>query len=182
LDALSVKEDAAAAAGRVMKQDTVSVYRKYARGKALVIASVAAAIPVLAITAMTLGSARISPLDVLYALMGQAGQRTAQIVIHIRLPRVLASMIAGMGLALAGCIIQNVLRNPLASDYTLGISQGAAFGAALAILAMGAGSVNAAGAGKDALLISNPYIVTLSAFSGAMLLPLPSCVCPGTGE
>jgi iron complex transport system permease protein len=153
----------------IMKQNTVSVYREYTRRKVLVITAVSVAVLVLAIISMTLGSAKISPLDVLKALVGYGDQRTTQIVINIRLPRVLASMVAGMGLSLAGCIMQNVLRNPLASDYTLGVSQGAAFGAALAIMALGAGSVNAASADKDALIITNPYIVTLSAFSGAML-------------
>ncbi len=167
-----IGEETALATSITVKQSTGAGYRDYTRRKVLVIASVSVAVLVLAIMAMTLGSAKISPFDVLKAVVGRGDQRTAQIVMNIRLPRVLASMVAGMGLALSGCIMQNVLQNPLASDYTLGVSQGAAFGASLAILAMGAGSVNAAGASKDALLITNPYIVTLSAFSCAMLVTL----------
>ncbi len=141
-------------------------YRAYTRRKVLVIAAVIAATVVLAIISMALGSAGVSPIDVLKALAGQADERTTQIVINIRLVRVLAAMVAGVGLSLAGCIMQGVLLNPLASDYTLGVSQGAAFGAAVAIVAMGAGSVQSSGA--DAVLIQNPYLVTVAAFAGAI--------------
>lgn len=141
-------------------------YSGYTRRKVLIIAAVIAATLVLAVIAMGLGSAGVSPLDVLKTMIGQADQRTTQIVINIRLVRVLAAVVAGIGLSLAGCIMQGVLLNPLASDYTLGISQGAAFGAAVAIVAMGAGSVQSSGA--DAVLIKNPYIVTMAAFAGAL--------------
>ncbi len=147
-------------------------YLGYTRRKVLVIAAIAAITILLGIVAMAMGSAGLSPSDVLKSIVGQGTSRTDQIVLHIRLPRVLAAFIAGMGLALAGCIMQNVLQNPLASDYTLGVSQGAAFGAAVAILAVGAGTVNAAGAGNDALLIRNPYLVTICAFAGALIATL----------
>lgn len=55
-----------------------------------------------------------------------------------RLPRICAAILAGGGLGLTGCILQAVLRNPLASASTLGVSQGATFGAAFAIVALGA--------------------------------------------
>lgn len=141
-------------------------YRAHTQRKVTIIAAVAATTFALAILSMTLGSARVSPLDVLKALLGLADQRTTQIVVHIRLLRVLAAVVAGMGLSLAGCVMQGVLLNPLASDYTLGVSQGAAFGAAVAIVAMGAGSVQSTGA--DAVLIRNPYLVTVAAFAGAI--------------
>lgn len=141
-------------------------YRGYTRKKVLVIAAAVAATLGMAVIAMALGSAGVSPLEVLKALTGQADERTTQIVINIRLVRVLAAIVAGIGLSVAGCIMQGALRNPLASDYTLGISQGAAFGAAVAIVAMGAGSVQSGGA--DAVIIKNPYIVTMAAFGGAL--------------
>jgi iron complex transport system permease protein len=153
------------------KPGSGAAYRGYTRRKVLVIALVAGAVLLLGVVAMGLGSARLSPLEVLGILAGGGNPRSAQVIINIRLPRVLAAAAAGVGLALAGCVMQNVLQNPLASDYTLGVSQGAAFGAAVAILA-GAGSVNAAGASRDALLITSPYLVTLCAFAGAMLATL----------
>lgn len=144
----------------------IGSYRAYTRHKVIVIAIIMAATAALAVVSMTLGSANVTPLDVLKAVFGLADESTTQIVVHIRLVRVLAALVAGAGLALAGCVMQGVLLNPLASDYTLGVSQGAAFGAAVAIVTMGAGSVRSAA--TDAVSISNPYAVTLAAFAGAI--------------
>jgi len=55
------------------------------------------------------------------------------VIWNIRLPRSLTAVAAGMGLGLAGSVIQSLLRNPLASPFTLGITAGAGLGAALAI-------------------------------------------------
>ncbi|MDR1598887.1 MAG: iron ABC transporter permease [Oscillospiraceae bacterium] len=55
------------------------------------------------------------------------------VVWEIRLPRTLAGLIVGAGLAAAGAVFQSLLNNPLADPYTLGVSTGAAFGASLAI-------------------------------------------------
>lgn len=52
----------------------------------------------------------------------------------LRLPRVLFAAVAGFGLATCGVVLQAVLKNPLASPYTLGIASGAAVGAVIAIL------------------------------------------------
>lgn len=57
----------------------------------------------------------------------------SRVVLESRLPRVLAAMIVGAGLAAAGCAFQAVLRNPLAEPYTLGVSSGASLAAVLAI-------------------------------------------------
>lgn len=56
------------------------------------------------------------------------------VLYEIRLPRILAAVLAGAVLAVGGLVMQNVLRNPMASPYTLGISGAAAFGAACAIV------------------------------------------------
>lgn len=61
-------------------------------------------------------------------------QRVANVLLHLRLPRVLLAILAGALLSLAGASMQGLLRNPLVSPYTLGLSPAAAFGAALAIL------------------------------------------------
>ncbi|NLI12553.1 MAG: iron ABC transporter permease [Peptococcaceae bacterium] len=55
------------------------------------------------------------------------------IILDIRLPRILAAVLVGAGLATAGAVFQGLLMNPLADPYTLGISTGAAFGATLAM-------------------------------------------------
>ena len=57
------------------------------------------------------------------------------VVIEVRLPRILSAALVGAGLATAGVLYQGILRNPLADPYTLGISSGAAFGAALSLVA-----------------------------------------------
>lgn len=63
--------------------------------------------------------------------------------------------------------MQNVLKNPLASPFTLGVSQGAAFGAAFAIIALNAGSVTAAS--DNEFLVRSPYLVVGSAFAGSLI-------------
>jgi len=67
------------------------------------------------------------------------------VVMDVRLPRILTAALVGGGLAMSGVVFQGILLNPLADPYTLGVSAGAAFGAALAILlnmgALGAYSV-----------------------------------------
>ena len=58
------------------------------------------------------------------------------IIWNIRLPAILTALTAGMGLSLAGVVMQSILKNPLASPFTLGISHAAAFGAAFAIVVL----------------------------------------------
>jgi len=76
------------------------------------------------------------------------------VVMDVRLPRILTSAIVGAGLSLSGVIFQAILLNPLADPYTLGVSSGAAFGAALALI------LN--------LTTLNLFSVPLFAFLGAM--------------
>ncbi len=77
------------------------------------------------------------------------------VIIDVRLPRVLTAALVGGGLAMAGAIFQAILLNPLADPYTLGVSSGAAFGAALALIAN--------------LTLLGAYSVPLFAFIGALL-------------
>ena len=84
------------------------------------------------------------------------------IVWNIRLPQALAAILAGAGLAVSGAAMQSILRNPLGSPFTLGISHAAAFGAAIAVVFLGAGEMTASQAGTMA--IYNPYMTTLGAF------------------
>ncbi len=55
------------------------------------------------------------------------------IVLDLRLPRTLMAFLAGMGLAVAGCIYQGIFSNPMADPYLLGVSSGAALGATMAL-------------------------------------------------
>jgi iron complex transport system permease protein len=83
--------------------------------------------------ALTVGSYQVAPAEVLAALLGQAGG-AGDIVLQLRLPRALAGFACGGLLALAGALMQVLLRNPLADPYVLGISGGAGVGAMFAIL------------------------------------------------
>lgn len=63
------------------------------------------------------------------------GLETARVMVwEVRLPRILTAAAVGAGLAVSGAVYQNILLNPLADPYTLGVSSGAAFGAAIALL------------------------------------------------
>jgi len=77
------------------------------------------------------------------------------IVWNIRLPRALFGIVAGASLAVGGCILQGLLKNPLASDYTLVIAQGAGFGAALAII-FGSGLIKG-----EYLIVGNAFLFSL---------------------
>ncbi|HPQ70573.1 MAG TPA: iron ABC transporter permease [bacterium] len=93
---------------------------------------------IVAIFAVTRGAYEISITKVLYALFGSADGASGVVILNIRLPRIVAAIVCGWGLSLSGLCIQSLLKNPLGSPSTLGISQGAAFGAALSIVVFGA--------------------------------------------
>jgi iron complex transport system permease protein len=83
--------------------------------------------------ALAVGSIPVAAGDILAALLGREAPG-ADIVRQLRLPRALAGFACGGLLALAGALMQVLLRNPLADPYILGISGGAGVGALLAIL------------------------------------------------
>lgn len=85
------------------------------------------------VLALMVGSFRVAPAAVLTALLGGDGSG-GEIVLQLRLPRALAGFACGGLLALAGALMQVLLRNPLADPYVLGISGGAGVGAMFAIL------------------------------------------------
>ena len=85
---------------------------------------------------------------------------------NVRIPRIVSAIFVGASLAIAGAVMQCVLKNPLASPFTLGISQGAAFGAAIAIVYFGAGQMHRVG---ESLTIFNPYVVPIFAFLGSLI-------------
>jgi len=107
------------------------------------------------VAGVSLGSTRVNLLE---ALRGD-DPVAAQIVWHARLPRVLLAMLTGGALSLAGVTFQALLRNPLATPYTLGISSGASFGAALAL-------IGGQALGLSALRLGT---VPVMAFAGAAL-------------
>ena len=83
--------------------------------------------------APTLGSVRVSLVRAFDSSIPFDRNVDAQILFVARLPRTVAGMLVGSALATAGVIFQGLLRNPLATPFTLGVSSGAALGAMLAI-------------------------------------------------
>jgi len=147
-----------------MKHTTA--YGSYIRYKKLFILLMVVAVALAALLAISAGSAGLSWQEVITTLLGRGSKQASIIVFNHRLPRILTAMLAGIGLATVGCAMQCLLKNPLASASTLGIAQGAAFGASFAIIVLGAGIQNQT---LDGITIINPYIISACAFVSSML-------------
>ncbi|MBL8709956.1 MAG: iron ABC transporter permease [Rhodospirillaceae bacterium] len=94
---------------------------------------------VAALAAIAAGPLPIAPLDVLAWAIGFDGQPALgeverHVLAQIRLPRVVVALLAGSGLALSGCLMQSLFRNPLADPGLIGVSSGAALAAAITIV------------------------------------------------
>ncbi|MEJ2044622.1 MAG: iron ABC transporter permease [Reinekea sp.] len=121
--------------------------------------------PVLLAAALIFGSITLPLAEVLAVLKGAlSGQldivqqqfpRTSAILLYIRLPRVIAAMLAGSALGLAGAVSQGLFRNPLASPDILGISAGSSLGAVIAI--------------TTHIAVLHPLIIPGTAITGALL-------------
>ncbi|MBN1165585.1 MAG: iron ABC transporter permease [Methanospirillaceae archaeon] len=125
---------------------------------------------VLACISVTIGSAGLTPAQVAETIIAgithnQSGTFEEAVVLGLRLHRVLFGVCAGFGLAVCGAVMQGILRNPLASPFTLGISSAAAFGASVAIL-IGAGI----SLWSDSFIVINAFVFTLVATFGIYLL------------
>jgi iron complex transport system permease protein len=107
--------------------------------RALILVALAAAAPPVMLLALTQGSVATSPGDLLCALAGEPGT-PGTVILELRLPRALSAFAVGGMLALAGTLLQVLLRNPLADPYVLGVSGGASVGALGAML-LGAGGL-----------------------------------------
>jgi len=103
---------------------------------ALSIAFTLLALTVLALLALSLasGSLPLTPSEVVSALTSDAPSFARDVVLELRLPRALAAFAVGGLLALAGAMLQVLLRNPLADPYVLGVSGGASVAALVAIM------------------------------------------------
>lgn len=116
------------------------------RRRALLILAALAVLALASIVlALAVGSIHIPVSEVLATLFGGKDTLSAEVIGSLRLPRALAGFACGGLLALAGALLQVLLRNPLADPYVLGISGGAGVGAILAILlGFGVAGINGA--------------------------------------
>ncbi len=155
----SLKTRHAGAAARSGKQQ----YLGYVRHKRLALSGIGIVTFCLVIASLMAGSSDMGIREVLAGLFMTGDERARIVVWNLRMPRILTALVGGAALALAGCAFQSVLRNPLASASTLGISQGAAFGASVAIVIVGGGA-----ALHEGVSFGNPYITVICAFAGAI--------------
>ena len=143
-------------------------YRQYTGRKVVFIALTFSALLASLVISVSIGAADMSLLEVARTLLGLSdSQRFDAIIWHIRLPQALAAIIAGAALAVSGAVMQSILRNPLGSPFTLGISNAAAFGAALSVMMqrnLTLGTSVGSGAGTW-----SPYLTTISAFLLSMI-------------
>lgn len=103
------------------------------------------------------GSVPLKPADIFSCLSGKGAGTTAYILLTtVRLPRVLGGLLAGMGLACSGVILQGVMNNSLASPNTIGVNSGSGFAVMLALL----------------LFPDRFYLQPVFAFGGALLTTL----------
>lgn len=116
---------------------------------------------------LVVGSSEVGLKQLYQFVFGKADPFTYQVLLDIRLPRIVGAFLSGTALAVSGAVVQSLLRNPLASPFTLGISGSSAFGAAFAIVVLGAGSSYAGS--NDLPTINNPYLVASSAFIFSLL-------------
>lgn len=107
------------------QQITETYKRKIAIRNTLIIIGCLVLLIISLIISMNAGYIKMSPLDTLRTLFGEGTDKEKMILFDFRLPRIVISMLTGMGLALSGCIIQNVAKNPLADSGLLGINAGA---------------------------------------------------------
>lgn len=145
-----------------MEQQFVKEYKKYNRRRVLIILGLVLTTFLVVQVAMLLGSFEVTWQNLKEFWAGDEESVVSQVITRIRLPRIVASIISGTALAISGVISQSLLRNPLASPFTLGISSSAAFGAAFVIMFLGAGDTFSSA--SDAVVIENHYVVGASAF------------------
>ena len=119
---------------------------------------------VLGIACLFAGSSNMSFADALDALAGNGSAANVRIIWKIRVPRVLAAIIAGGGLAVSGLIMQTTLNNSMASPSTLGVSNAAVFGANLSIIAFAGGFLSTGNNLSSFDVGANPYATSLMAF------------------
>lgn len=141
------------------------IYTRQTGKKCFIIVSLILLLTVLGLFSISIGTASISISDVVKAISNKvfyteyayANNLADTIVMKLRFPRVLLAVLTGISLAGAGAVMQGILRNPLVSPYTLGMSGAASLGAATAIV-LGKGLF---GSNFDSM---GPYFIAFNAF------------------
>lgn len=144
-------------------RSTIEAYKAYTYRRKVMFFTLTLGLMAMVFVSLSVGSFQVNLSDAFAALLGRSDDVTSTILWRIRLPRIIGAVLAGWGLALGGVAMQCILHNPLASPYTLGVSQGAAFGAAVALVILGLGP-----SGKNENFLAGlPWGVNMFAFLGA---------------
>ncbi|MDK2881265.1 MAG: iron complex transport system permease protein [Clostridia bacterium] len=142
------------------------LYGRLAARKIILLMFLFALLIAVALVATATGAAGIGVFDVCCVIASKiipglhlppVSDLAETVVMELRLPRILLAALTGLSLAGAGTVMQGILRNPLVDPYTLGLSSGAAFGAALAIV-LGTGVLGAS------FNIMGRYLIVTNAF------------------
>ncbi len=119
---------------------------------------------VLAFVCLFVGFSHMAVAECFAALAKKGSAAQVRIIWNIRIPRVLAAIIAGAGLSISGLIMQTDLSSPMASPSTLGVSNAAVFGANLSISAFAGGFLDTGNHLSSYTVGANPYATSLMAF------------------
>ncbi len=122
-----------------------------------------------AVVCLFVGSSGMTVRQCLDALLRRGSDAQQRILWNIRLPRVLAAVVAGAGLSVSGLVMQTCLNNPMASPATLGVSNAAVFGANLSIIAFAGGFLSTGHNVANYGVSADPYATSLLAFLFAAL-------------
>ena len=143
-----------------VQQSAVSVYNRITGKKVLFMVALSLAIVLCFAVNLATGSSGMTLTALVSTLAGNPPDpATAIVVWKIRLPIALMAVVVGAALAVGGCEMQTILRNPMASPYTLGISSAAAFGAAAGIVL----DLNIAAVPASLLVTANSFLFALLA-------------------
>lgn len=141
------------------------------RTNALILTALAAALLLLFLLSLSLGSVGIPLEQIVTILLGGDAEKAswATIVLKFRLPKAITAALAGAALAVSGLQMQTLFRNPLADPFVLGISSGASLGVALVVLAAGVAGGSTLLAGVS---LTGDISLTLASIVGSALVLL----------
>ena len=129
-----------------------------------IIAALALAVLIMALVCLFVGASRMSFSDGVAALFGKGSAANVRILRSIRVPRVLAALIAGAALSVSGLVMQTTLSNAMASPSTMGVSNAAVFGANLSIIVFAGGFLSTGNNLASYTAGVNPFAASVTAF------------------
>jgi iron complex transport system permease protein len=139
-------------------------YAKTKKSKLITMLVIFLLVIIMTFVCLFVGSSNMSIGESFMALFRQGDATNIRIMWNIRVPRILAALLAGSGLAISGLIMQTTLGNVMASPSTLGVSNAAVFGANLSIIAFAGGFLSLGNNVQDFSNGANPYATSLMAF------------------